>query len=165
MKKFKASSRSVTRKRITRCGDEIITTTYYHKKKRLKPSKFFVFRWSTGNQSYVEGFMARITNEEQVSVVVAPKTPGNHPAKIDGNVTFLSSDETVAKVASTGQFGAVVTGVSAGAAVITASFDADIGEGVSTITLTGAIEVVDAQAVTGVLEFGTPELQPPAPAA
>lgn len=149
-------------KAVSRQVVKTITTQYIAK---AKPKKLFTLRWKTGNQSYVEGFMARITNEEQISVVVAPKTPGNHPAKIDGNVTFSSSDETVATVVSTGQFGARVTGVAAGAAVITASFDADMGEGVSTITLTGAIEVVDAQAVTGVLEFGTPELQPPAPAA
>ena len=142
----------------------VTTTTTWYREAKAEGDKCFTFRWKFGNQSYVEGFMARITNEEQVSVVVTPKTPGNHPARIDGNVEFSSSDETVATVVSTGQFGAVVKGVAAGAAVITATFDADLGEGVTTVTLTGALEVVDAQAVTGVLEFGTPEFQPEAPA-
>jgi len=106
--------------------------------------------------------MTRLTTEEQVSVVVRPVTRGGHPAKIDGDVVFTSSDDTVATVTSTGQFGAVVKAVGVGAAQITATFDGDTGEGVRSIVLSGAIEVVDAQAENGVLEFGTPELQPAA---
>lgn len=145
-------------------GDQVTITRYYeanHRCKKIKPKKHFVFRWLTGNQSYVEGFMARITNEEQVSVVVKPVTPGNHPAKIDGDVVFTSSDDTVATVVSTGQFGAMVTAVGVGAAQITAVFDARLGDEVLNITLSGAVEVVDAEASNGTLEFGTPELQPP----
>lgn len=142
---------------------EVITKSIFRRLRVQAPQKLYTFQWRIGNQSYVEGLMARITNEEQVQVVVKPVTPGNHPAKIDGNVTFTSSDETVATVTSTGQFGATVASVGVGAAQITATFDADMGEGVRTVTLSGAVEVVAAEANSGVLEFGTPELIPTAP--
>lgn len=160
MKKLKLVSLSVTKEKKGCLGRK--TTTKVYAPKKWKPKKWFTFRWFLGSgiQSYVEGYMARITTEEQVSVVVTPVTPGNHPAKIDGDVTFTSSDESVATVVSTGQFGAMVTAVSKGAAQITATFDADLGEGLRSIELSGAVEVVDAEAITGVLEFGTPELVP-----
>ena len=125
--------------------------------KAKKPQ--FVLRWILSHLHFTEGNNMRITTEQKVTVVVLPVTPGNHPAPIDGNVAFSSSDETVAKVESTGQFGAVVTAVGPCVAQITASFDADMTAGTRTITLTGALEVVAAEAVTGVLQFGDPTNQ------
>lgn len=135
-----------------------ITRQYYY-----SPTVPYVFRWFTGVNSFTEGFMTRLTTEEQVTVVVQPVTRGGHPAKIDGDVVFTSSDDAVATVTSTGQFGAMVKAVGVGAAQITASFDGDMGEGTRSIVLSGAVEVVDAEAENGVLTFGTPELQPAAP--
>lgn len=132
---------------------------------RKRKKKKFIFRWYFGVNSFVEGYMARITTEEQVSVVVKPVTRGGNPAKIDGDVVFTSSDDTVATVTSTGQFGAVVKAVGVGATQIVAKFDADLGGEIREIVLSGAVEVVEPEADNGVLEFGAPELQPaPAPA-
>lgn len=118
----------------------------------------FTFRWSAVSpQSYVEGLMARITTEEQVSITVAPKTAHGNPAKIDGEVDFQSSDETVAKIVKTGPLSAIVKSVSPGVAQIIAAFDADLGAGVRTVEMTGAIEVVAAEATTAEITFGTPE--------
>lgn len=104
--------------------------------------------------------MARITNEEQVSVTVRPLTAHNKPATIDGNVEFASSDPAVATVASTGPLTAMVVAVAAGVCQITASFDADLGTGVRPVEMSGALEVVGAEATTAEIVFGTPEAQP-----
>ena len=129
--------------------------------RKIKPHKRFVFRWATGIQSYVEGLMARITTEQQVSVSVAPKTAAGRPAAIDGDVQFSSSDESVATVTSTGPTSALVKAVGPGVAQIVAAFDADLDEGeVREITASGAIEVVGAEAETAEITFGDPELSP-----
>lgn len=122
--------------------------------------KSFTFRWKTGNQTFIEGNMARITTEEQVSVSVQPLTAHGKPAAIDGVVEFASSDPAVATVTSTGDLSALVVAVAAGVAQITATFDADLGAGVRPVEMSGALEVVAAEAVTAEITFGTPEAQP-----
>lgn len=103
--------------------------------------------------------MARLTNEQKVRVTVSPKTGGGHAAKIDGAVKFTSSDESVATVEAIDDTSATVTAVAPGVAQITASFDADLGDGVREITASGAVEVVEAEAATGEIVFGDPENQ------
>jgi len=107
--------------------------------------------------------MARITTEQRVLLTINPLTEAGNPAEIDGAVLFESSAPNVVSidVVDDRSAWAVSTGA-IGAAQITASFDADLGEGVRTVTLSGALEVVGAEAVTGELVFGTPELIPPA---
>lgn len=104
--------------------------------------------------------MARITTEEQVTVTIAPKTAAGRDARIDGAVEWTSSDPNVATVQSTGPLSAVVRSVGAGVAQILATFDADLGEGVRPVEMSGALEVVEAEAVRGEIVFGTPELKP-----
>ncbi len=104
----------------------------------------------------------RITTEQRVSIEVFPKTAAGNPAVIDGPVTFASADETIATVTTTGDNSAYVVAAGLGATQILASFDADLGEGVRTLTFTGAIEVVGAEAEGAEIVFGTPELIPPA---
>jgi hypothetical protein len=122
--------------------------------------RHFVLRFHVGpGITFLEATMARITTEEQVGVSVAPKTAHGRPASIDGVVDFVSSDPAVASVESTGPLTAVVKAVNPGVAQIIAVFDADLGEGVRAIEMTGAIEVVPAEAVTAEIVFGTPESQ------
>jgi hypothetical protein len=126
-------------------------------------AKNFTFRWrlaQPGNQTFVEGHMARITNEQQVSVEVRPLTQAGRPARIDGSVEWASSDTSVATVTSTGPLSALVVSVGPGVTQISAVFDADLGEGVRPVEMTGALEVVEAEAVTAEIVFGTPQLKP-----
>jgi len=102
--------------------------------------------------------MARITNEQRVLVTVAPKTAAGNPASIDGAVIFRSSDADVAAVEPVDDTSALVIAGIPGVAQITATFDADLGEGVRNVTASGALEVVAAEAVTGESVFGEPEL-------
>jgi len=103
--------------------------------------------------------MARITNEQKVKISVAPKTAAGNPAPIDGDVEFASDNPDVAVVERIDATSAYVLAVGAGAALISASFDADMGEGVRAVTATGALEVVAAEAETAEITFGEPELQ------
>lgn len=126
-------------------------------------AKHFTFRWVLGsksNQTYLESLMARITTEQRIPITVNPLTEAQRPARIDGEVEFASSDEAVATVTKTGPNSALVTSVGAGVAQISASFDADLSGEVRPVEMTGAVEVVEAEAVTAEITFGTPELKP-----
>ena len=117
-------------------------------------------RFWTGPQSFIEGdnLVARINTEQKVKVTVAPKTAGGHDAPIDGAVSFTSHNESVASIEVIDDLSAFVVGVGVGAALITATFDADMDEGENReITATGAIEVVAAEAETAEVVFGEPE--------
>jgi uncharacterized protein YjdB len=107
--------------------------------------------------------MARITTEQQVSLTVVPKTEAGNVARIDGDVAFTSSDPLVATVEATGPDSALVKAVGEGATQITAVFDADLDVGeLREVVLSGAVEVVPAEATQGEIVFGEPELQQPA---
>lgn len=101
--------------------------------------------------------MARINNEQKIKVTVNPMTAGGHPAPIDGAVLFTSDNEAVAVIETIDDTSAFVRGVGVGAALITATFDADLGPDVRTLPATGAIEVVQAEAETSEIVFGDPE--------
>lgn len=125
------------------------------------PLPLAYLRVRVGLSSYIEGFfLMRLTNEQRVLVTVVALTVAGNPAPIDGDVIFGSSDGSVADIDRVDSTSAYVRAVGPGAAQITASFDADLGEGVRTIELSGAIEVVPAEAERGELQFGEPELIP-----
>lgn len=119
----------------------------------------FTCRWQIGRQSFVEGDMIRITTEQQIPVQLVPKTAAGLDARIDGEVEWTSSDLHVVEVVSTGQMSAIVRSVNPGKAQIIAVFDADLGEGVRPIEKSADIEVVEAEAVSGEIVFGEPELK------
>ena len=111
--------------------------------------------------------MARITTEQQVSVSVQPQTQALHPAPIDGQVELTVSDPTVVSVTRVDATNFILKGVLTAAigntpvpVQVIASFDADLGDGVTPVELSGVLEVAAPQATTGVLTFGAPELQP-----
>jgi uncharacterized protein YjdB len=105
----------------------------------------------------------RLTTEQFSVIAIAIITALGRPAPIDGAPVWASSDETVAAVIPdpADPTKATVTAVGPGVAQISVSVDADLGEGVRTITATGAIEVVLAEAQTLELQFGPPQLQDP----
>lgn len=118
-------------------------------------------RFWIGPQTFFEGdkIVMRINTEQKVTVTVAPKTAGGNPAPIDGAVNFTSDNEAVARIEVIDNLSANVVAVGPGAALITATFDADMDEGEDrNITATGAIEVVAAEAETAEIVFG--EAQP-----
>ena len=131
-----------------------------------EPAPGCYLRIGLGPNSYIEGIqLMRLTNEQRVLVTAIALTAAGNPAPIDGEVSFTTSDDGVASIERVDANSAYVTAVAEGAAQITASFDADLGDGVRTIELSGAIEVVPAEAERGEIQFGEPELNPTPPAA
>ncbi len=100
-----------------------------------------------------------ITNEQKVLVTLDPKTAAGAPASIDGNATFevTSGDATVEVVDATSAW--LISGTNVGNSTISVSADADLGEGVATLTDTIDLAVVSAAASTLALVAGTPELK------
>lgn len=107
---------------------------------------------------YTEEYLMRITVDQQLPFNVNPLTSRGRAAQIDGEVKFSSSDETIATVSNTGpESGMIKPTGKPGVVQITARFDADLGEGVREITTTAAVEIVEAEATSATIEFGTPE--------
>jgi len=106
-----------------------------------------------------------LTDEQQVTLSVGFKTAAGNPAKVDGLPIWASSDESIVSlvVAADGLSAVAVSGA-LGSAQISVQADADLGEGVRTITSTLDIEVHAAEAVSVLVVVGTPELKPVVPA-
>ena len=98
-----------------------------------------------------------ITDEQKVLVTLAPTTAAGNPATLDGTPlwTITAGDATV-EVAPDGLSCTLISGA-VGNSVIEVSADADLGEGVATITDTIDLAVVSAQASSLGLLVGTPE--------
>lgn len=75
----------------------------------------------------------KMTSEEKVKITATPVTSTGNPAKVDGDVDFTvtSGDCTIERVDPTSAF--IVSGAP-GDSVVTVSADADLGDGVVTIT-------------------------------
>lgn len=74
------------------------------------------------------------TNEQKVHLHFAPKTAAGKPAKIDGDITYevTSGDATVDSTDNLNPY--IVSGDIAGESKILVTADADLGEGVETIS-------------------------------
>jgi hypothetical protein len=106
--------------------------------------------------------LVELTEEQTVTAEITPLTAKGNPAPIHGDVVWTLSDpaagtlEVDAEDSKKAKFTAIaVEGVVP--ADITAEFDADMGDGVRTITAVGQVVVKDAEAVTAEVTFGTPE--------
>lgn len=88
-----------------------------------------------------------ITNEQKVPVTLAPTTEAGNPAILDGAPvwTVVSGDATL-EVAEDGLSAFLVSGAADVNSVIEVTADADLGEGVVTLTDTIDLAVVAASA-------------------
>jgi len=103
-----------------------------------------------------------LNNEQKCSVAIDPKTAAGNPAPVDGIPTWESSDPSVATVepSEDGKSASIVTGDGAiGTATINVTADADLGEGIRSITDTVNLMVVQPEADTLGLGAGEPELK------
>lgn len=107
--------------------------------------------------------MSRITIEQLIPLAIVPRTEAGNIAPIDGAVLFASSNPDVATIEVLSDSTCNVVSVAIGVTQISAQFDADLGAGVRSIILTGAVEVVAAEAIAGELAFGTAVLKPVPP--
>lgn len=145
-----------------------------HRLKRLlcfrKRKKAVCFRWRIGpvetSPKNGEVTMSIVLKDTQrVSISVSPVDAKGNPAKVDGApswavvgpaiVTLVPSDDGLTCVATT-------TG-DLGTTQITVSADADVGEGVQTISGLLDVEVVGGVAVSLSVAAGVPEEIPTTP--
>lgn len=97
-----------------------------------------------------------ITNEEKIQVTLAPLTAAGNPASVDGAPVWavVSGDATL-EVAEDGLSAFLVSGAADVNSQFTVTADADLGEGVVTLTDTIDLAVVAAGASALGLVAGT----------
>lgn len=101
-----------------------------------------------------------ITNEQKIPVTLAPLTAAGNPATVDGAPQWsVTSGDATLEVSADGMSAMLISGEANVNSQITVSADADLGEGVSTITDTIDLAVVAAAASQLGLNVGTPELK------
>ena len=137
------------------------------KKQRHKPATHLL--WTVGPIAEQPGVtrtwrritMLQLTNTQQCPIAVSGVDKKGNPAELD-SVVFTSSDPSVATVDAdpSDPNKALIKAVAAGTAQINVSADADLGDGVNTLTGTLDLTVVAGQAVGFVINTGTPEEQP-----
>jgi len=101
----------------------------------------------------------------KIKVSVAYVDSYGNPARVDGDVVWASSDDTIAVVftESGNSLNAIVQAqTKTGQAQITATADADLGEGVRSLVTLMDVTVVAGEAVAGTI---TPQGDPIPPAA
>jgi len=101
-----------------------------------------------------------ITNEEKVQVTLAPTTVAGNPATLDGAPTWtiIEGDATL-EVAADGLSAFLVSGAADVNSKVEVSADADLGEGVVTLTDTIDLAVVAASASALGAVVATPVLK------
>ena len=104
--------------------------------------------------------LVTITNEQKVTVTLAPVTAAGNPATLDGPpVWSLVSGDATFEVAADGLSATLISGA-VGNSQFTVTADADLDEG-EVVTLTDTIDlaVVTAEASQLGLVVGAPELK------
>lgn len=99
-----------------------------------------------------------LTDVQKVQLSISPTSAAGNPAPVDGVPVWASSDETVLVVTASedGMSAEAVTTGKLGKAQVNVSADADLGEGVKTITGVLDVEVKVSEAVSLTVSAGTP---------
>jgi len=99
-----------------------------------------------------------------LKVTVAYVDAYGNPARVDGDVTWASSDDTIASVTTdpANTFNAMVAAqTKTGQAQITATADADLGDGVRNLITLMDVTVVAGEAVAGTITPQGDPIPPP----
>lgn len=128
-----------------------------NRKYRPKPQLLITFFL---NNLKIEGIMKKVTltTSQTVKGRLTPKMKdGVTPAEIQ-SADYTSSDESVAKVVEDpdSEYGFSIVPVGVGTAQGTVTADADLGEGVKSLTTIFEIEILPEQAATLDVEFDAP---------
>jgi hypothetical protein len=103
----------------------------------------------------------QISDSQQFTLRVAPQTARNKPAPVDGPPTWECSDESVAKIQPADDgLSCKVVGMAPGSCIVRVSADADLGEGVVTISDSANITITSSTADHLALSSGEVEPQP-----
>lgn len=112
-----------------------------------------------------EHVMYTLPIDHRVSMQVTYVDAQGNPARVDGEVVWASSDDTIATVTTDQTDSSICTVTPAGQlgqVQVTATADADLGQGVRSIITTADIEIVAGEAVAGSIQpLGEPQPIPP----
>lgn len=102
-----------------------------------------------------------LTDEQKAALAIQPVTAAGNPARVDGTPEWSSSDEAIVTIVPSfdGLSAEAVTVGPVGVAQVSVKVDADLGNGIRTLTATLDVEVIAAEAVTVGITAGTPELK------
>lgn len=104
-----------------------------------------------------EDMAYKLATGMQVGVQVSYVDAKGHPATVDGEVEWSSSDESIVHVevdpADSTRATVVGVGDNVGIAQVTATADADLGQGVRQILTTSDVEVVAGEAIAGTIQI------------
>lgn len=101
-----------------------------------------------------------ITNEEKVQVTLAPTTAAGNPALLDGIPTWeVTEGDATIEVSVDGLSCMLISGAADVNSKIQVTADADLGEGVVTLTDLIDLAVVPASASKLGIQVGTPVLK------
>jgi len=98
-----------------------------------------------------------LTTEEKVLLTLSPQTPNGNPAPVDGEPVWSVTAGDVTLDVQPGGLSAYVVSGAAGTSEVTVTADADMGEGVKTLSDIAAVNVVPAEAAGLGLSVGAPE--------
>jgi len=101
-----------------------------------------------------DGMAYKLPNDKMIAVQVAYVDSKGNPAQVDGDVSWDTSDASIATVESNAgdSTQAVVTPVGPiGQVQITATADADLGSGVREIITTMDVDIVAGEAIAGTI--------------
>lgn len=110
--------------------------------------------------------MPEITINQELPIHISPKDARGNVARVDGDPTWSVSDDSLVElVPGTDEFDKVVRPKGPiGAALITCTVDADLGEGVKNLVGQLTVTVLPGEASTLAINAGTPVATQPAPA-
>jgi hypothetical protein len=107
--------------------------------------------------------MLILTATQQVPYTLAFTDAKGNPARVDGIPQWAaSSPETLALTPGADGMSCLAVAGLVGDTQISATADADLGEGTRPVVVTDTVRVVAAEAVAGTMTAGTPEEQPAA---
>ncbi len=105
--------------------------------------------------------MLTLTDEQKCHLSIQPLTAAGNPAKVDGAPVWEASDPSILSlaVADDGLSADIATDGPLGTCQIKVTADADLGQGVRSITGVLDVEVIAAEAASLSVVARTPELK------
>lgn len=108
-----------------------------------------------------DGMTYKLPNDHKIEVQVSYIDSHGNPATVDGDVTWDTSDSNIATVETdTGDstHATVIPDGQVGQVQVTATVDADLGEGIRELITTMDVEIVAGEAVAGTISpVGPPQ--------
>lgn len=150
------------------CGPVTVTVTVSCGEK--KESGIALVLWTFGpiQEQTLPGLLERLhmtqmTETQFVEGTVQPKSKKGNPAPVQtGSVRFTSSDPAVLLVEqdAANELKVKASGVAPGAARLSCTFDADLGDGVTSVEIFEDFSITGGAAVGGGFNFSAPQEQP-----